>query len=119
MILEILAVAIPSAAIGAGIMRLLLMNKKIEQKIDRSERKKIEAMNDPEILLQKLNSNGVMVDDGDEISFTIEEKDGKKQLVQKIKKNAVDTGVPKVRKEQSKKKVGEKKGGKKSGGKKG
>ena len=122
MILEILAVAIPSAVVGAGIMRLLLFNKKIEQKIDRSEKKKHEAMNDPEFLLKKLNENGMMVDDGDEISFAIEVKDGKKQLVQKIKKNAVAAGVPNVKKKvvepkvpKTKKRVGKKKEGKMSG----
>lgn len=110
MILEIITVVIVSMAIGAGVMRLLLFNKKIERKIDRSEEKKYLAMNDPEFLLKKLNENGVMVDDGDEISFAIEVKDGEKQLVQKIKKNAVAPGVPKVNKKAPKKdsKKGEK-----------
>lgn len=99
MIYEILAVAILALGAGAGIMYLLIrFNKKFEQKIDRSEARKYAAMNDPELLLKKLNENGVMVDDGDEISFTIEVKDGKKQLVQKIKKNAVPAGVPNVTK---------------------
>lgn len=103
MILEVLAVTIPSAAIGAGIMKLLLKNKKVELFVDRSERKKYQAINDPELLLEKLNENGTMVDDGDEISFTVEEKDGKKQLVQKIKKNAATTGIPKAVKKKPKK----------------
>ena len=102
MILETIAIAIPSMAAGAGIMKLLLKNKKIEQKIDRSERKKHEAINNPEILLEKLNSNGVMVDDGDEISFAIEEKNGEKQLVQKIKKNVAAAGTPKVKMKKAK-----------------
>lgn len=104
MILEIIAVAIPSMAAGAGIMKLLLKNKNIEQKIDRSERKKHEAINNPELLLEKLNSNGVMVDDGDEVSFTIEEKNGRKQLVQNIKKNVVAAGTPKVKMKKTKQK---------------
>lgn len=97
MILEFLAVAIPSLLIGAGIMKLLLKNPKIEQKIDRSETKKYEAMDNPELLLKKLNENGTMVDDGDEITFTLEEKDGKKELVQHIKKNEVAPGPPKAK----------------------
>lgn len=97
MILEVIAVAIPSMIIGAGIMKLLLKSKKVEVIIDRSERKKYKAINNPELLLEKLNENGVMVDDGDEVSFAVEEKDGKKQLVQKIKKNAVTAGMPKVK----------------------
>jgi len=97
MILEVLAVAIPSLVLGAGIMKLLLKNKKIEQKIDRSERKKHEAMNDPEFLLKKLNENGTMVDDGDEITFALEEKGGKKQLVQNRKKGVVVSGSPKAK----------------------
>ncbi|KKM00318.1 hypothetical protein LCGC14_1805600 [marine sediment metagenome] len=96
MILEILAVIIPSLLIGAGVMYLLLKSKKIERIVDKSEKRKYETMNDPEALLKKLNSNGIMVDDGDEISFVVEEKDGKKQLVQKIKKNTVAAGTPKV-----------------------
>ena len=119
MILEALAVAIPSLAIGAGIMKLALKNKKVEMMIDRSEKKKYDTMNDPELLLKKLNKNGIMIDDGDEVSFAVEVKDGKKQLVQKIKKNAAPPGIPKVSKTTSNKTTKlqseEKKGGEKSG----
>lgn len=124
-ILEFLAVAIPSLAAGAGIMKLALKNKKFAQKIDRSDNKKYEAINNPEILLEKLTKNGPMYDDGDEVSFVVEVKDGEKKLVQKIKKNVVAPGVKgmqQLKNLKTTKKVAKKvakKGGNKDGRKKG
>ncbi len=103
MILEIIAVAIPSMLVGAGIMKLALKSKKVERIVDRSEKKKHDTMKDPELLLKKLNSNGIMVDDGDEVSFAVEEIDGKKELVQNIKKNVAAKGIPNAIKKAAKK----------------
>lgn len=97
MILEAIAVSIVALILGAVVMYLLLKIKKIEQKIDRSEKKKFAAMKDPELLLKKLNENGQMVDDGDGISFSVEIRDGKKQLVQKIEKNIAAKGSPNIK----------------------
>jgi len=96
MIWEIITVGIFALLVGAGIMKLLLRIKKVELLVDRSERRKYKILNDPDLLLEKLNKNGMMVDDGDGISFAVEEKDGKKQLVQNIKKNVAPKGVSKV-----------------------
>ena len=114
MILEIIAVAITSMAVGVGIMKLALKIKKVERLVDRSEKKKYDTMNNPDLLLKKLNDNGVMIDDGDEISFAVEEKDGKKQLVKKIKKNVAAKGIPKMAKSTSNKTIKKKKKTKKS-----
>lgn len=116
MITETIIVVAISVAIGAGIMKLALKSKKVQMLVDRSEKKKYATMNDPDLLLEKLNKNGVMVDDGDGVSFEVEEKDGKKQLVQKIKKNIAPKGIPQVAKTTSNKKdpkKGENKDGKK------
>lgn len=102
-IAETIVVAVISLAIGAGVMKLALKNKKIERIVDRSEKKKYDAMNDPDILLKKLKENGVMVDDGDEVTFVVEEVEGKRQLIQKTKKNAAPKGIPKAAKTTSNK----------------
>ncbi len=113
---ETVIVGAISMALGAGIMKLALRSKKVQMLVDRSEKKKYATMNDPDLLLENLNKNGIMVDDGDEISFAVEEKDGKKQLVQTIKTNVAPKGIPKVAKTPSNKKdskKGENKDGKK------
>lgn len=102
MILEGIVVSVVALFVGAGVMKILLMFEKIEKKVDRSDRKKYETMKDPELLLKRLNENGSMVDDGDEISFSVEEHDGKKQLVQKITKNTVAKGIPENKKSTNK-----------------
>ena len=96
MITELITVGLAGIVLGVVVMFFLMKSKKFRNSIDRSDIKKQEAINNPELLLEKLKSNGKMIDDGDEIVYSIEEEGGKKKLVQSVKEAAVPKGTPKI-----------------------
>jgi hypothetical protein len=63
-----------------GIMIVFFLSKfglKIRSK---GEREKNKIIKNPELLLEKLNQNGVMVDQGERLNYNVIDEDGKKKL---------------------------------------
>jgi len=78
MILEILFITVLAIIIGTIIATILYKKGiKIETK---EEKEKEKIINDPDLLLEKLNNNGKMVDSGEELKYSIVDNKGVKSL---------------------------------------
>ena len=77
---ESLLVGTLSLIVGIIIALILVRKTNILEMISKEERYKNEVINNPELLLQKLNENGPFVDEGEELHFSITKKEGKSNI---------------------------------------
>lgn len=77
---EELVVVVFALIIGLAIGYFLSKNQRLANKFSKEKREMNAILNDPEVLLSKLNANGKIIDDGKELHYSVVEKDGKKVL---------------------------------------
>lgn len=80
---EIIIIPLIAIIIGASIS--YLFRKKLAKIFSGSDKKKNKIINSPDLLLEKLSENGKMVDDGEELEYSVVENDGKRELTMKKK----------------------------------
>ena len=66
--------------VGVAIGYFLSKNKKIANKFLKERREIDKVINNPEILLEKLKGHGKIIDNGEELHYSIGEKDGEKVI---------------------------------------
>ena len=119
--LEIVVVGVIGFGLGALAVYFLSKKTKLIDKIAKKDKRKEEVLNDPELLIKKLNENGKIVDTGETLEYGIVEEGGKKTVgltrtVHKAK--PTKQAAPEKGKGVASKK-GKKAGGKKGAAKKG
>lgn len=79
---ENIIIPLGAILIGAIFAYLLLRNKRILQKISKADDKINKVINNPDLLLEKLNENGKMyeVDTREELKYSVVEKNGERKL---------------------------------------
>lgn len=78
-----------SLLVGLGVGIFLIKKTNIINFVSKSQREKQKILNDPELLLAKLQEHGDIVDDGKKVDMSIVEINGKKQLKITIEESAV------------------------------
>ena len=115
--LEIVVVGIIALGFGALVVYFLSEKTNLFEWIAKADKRKKEVLNDPELLIEKLNENGKkIVDTGEILEYGIVEKDGKK--IVGLTRTVHKAKPTKQAAPEKGKKVAPKKG-KKAGGKKG
>lgn len=66
---EFLVVGVLALTLGAVIS--YKFRDRIERRFNKVEREKTRVINNPELLLEKLNANGKMIDMGEELVFSV------------------------------------------------
>ena len=107
MILEILIIAVPALILGVAIGWILwkkfkLLDKTVEKIKDNNKQKTI---NNPKILIEKLNKNGPIVDMGEELSFGIAKNDQGKEVLDISRKPHVSLYVEKEKSLKKKRRI--------------
>lgn len=109
---EVIVVAILAFLLGGGLA--YIFRESLVKKLNRAEKEKDKVINNPDLLVEKLNKNGKMVDVGEELKYSVIEENGvKKVALEKCKVQPTATPKPKKNNPKSNKAV------KKSGPKKG
>lgn len=79
--LEWLVIGGGALIIGFIVGLVLVRYTNIVDRISKHERYKQKIINNPKLLLEKLEENGDIVDMGKKVKLSIVEKDGKKEIV--------------------------------------
>lgn len=119
--LETLVVITIAILLGAVLGHIF--KKKIKRFLNKKQKEMDKIINDPDLLVEKLNNNGQMVDSGEELKYSVVEEDGvRKVSLTKTKVKPESSPRPQAGKKKvsKKKKIPiKKKVVKKSGSKKG
>lgn len=79
---ELVSVVTIALVIGGPIGYYLAKHNKLPTKFMKSEAKKQKVINDPDLLCKKLNESQKIVDVGEVVKYSVEEKDGVRKVVE-------------------------------------
>lgn len=75
---ETLIIGTIALLLGAGLGHVL--RNKIKKLLNTKQKKMDEIINDPDLLVEKLNKNGKMVDRGEELKYSVVEEGGVRKV---------------------------------------
>ncbi len=101
---ETLIIGTIALLLGAGIAHIF--KKQIKKILNRKQKEMDEIVNDPDLLVEKLNKNGKMVDSGEELKYSVVEEGGVRKV--SLERTKVKPEPP-LQPQTAKKKVSKKK----------